>query len=62
MKTATIEELAYIMREAKADGKPQPIFFLDAGASKTGNIPLVREIVQNILERYFDNPKKRNFS
>jgi len=38
MKTTTIEQLAYIMKQAKKRDKPKPIFFLGAGASKTAGI------------------------
>ncbi len=57
MKTSTIEDLAYLIREAKEQEIPQPIVFLGAGASKTGGIPLASEIVENILDRYKRNPK-----
>jgi hypothetical protein len=57
MNEATIDELAYHMKMAKADGLPAPIFFLGAGASKTGNIPLVGEIIADILENHQDNPQ-----
>ncbi|MBD8488011.1 SIR2 family protein [Echinicola sp. CAU 1574] len=56
MKTITIEELAYLMKDAKEQEEPRPIFFLGAGASKSGNIPLAKEIVKDILDRYSDNP------
>ena len=59
MKTTTIEELAYLIKEAKKRYQPQPIVFLGAGASKTGGIPLAGKIVQDILEKYKDNPKVR---
>ena len=57
MKEATIPELAYFMKEAKGEGKRAPIFFLGAGASKTGGIPLAGEIIKDILEQNADNPK-----
>lgn len=57
MKEATIEELAYSMKRAKAAGKPAPIFFLGAGASKSGDIPLAHEIVKDILKQNADNPR-----
>jgi len=44
------------LKQAKQDGEPQPIFFLGAGASKSGNIPLAQEIVKDILKKYPDNP------
>jgi hypothetical protein len=56
MKTATIEELAYFIKQAKANGR-SPIFFLGAGASKTGGIPLAGEIVDDILKNHSDNPR-----
>ncbi len=57
MKTATIEELSYHLKEAKKDNLPAPIFFLGAGASKTGGVPLANEIVTDILSKYSENPK-----
>lgn len=57
MNTASIEELAYLLKQAKARKLPQPIFFLGAGASKTGGIPLAKEIVKDVLEKYKDSPK-----
>ena len=55
MKTATIDDLAYLMKNA--GDRPKPIFFLGAGASKTGDIPLAGEIVTDILENHVDDPK-----
>jgi len=57
MKETTIEELAYFIKQAKADNQPQPIFFLGAGASVTGGIPLANSIVKDILEKYPENPR-----
>ena len=57
MEKATIEELAYIIKQAKQNNQPMPIFFLGAGASKTGKIPLAQDIVKEILEKYSDSPK-----
>jgi tetratricopeptide (TPR) repeat protein len=57
MKKSTIEELAYQIKQAKDEGLPKPIVFLGAGASKTGGIPLACEIVEEILDRYKNNPK-----
>ncbi len=54
MKTATIKYLAHAIKE----GKSKPIFFLGAGASKTGQIPLANEIVKDILTKYPDHPLK----
>jgi len=56
METATIEQLAYDMKEAKANNR-SPIFFLGAGASRTGGIPLANEIAETILAEHADNPR-----
>jgi len=60
MKTATIEEIAYIIKQSKANEQPKPIFFLGAGASKTGGIPLARDIVKDILIKYSEAPSIKN--
>ena len=60
MKSATIEDLAYYIQEAHKKNKPKPIVFLGAGASVTGGIPLAKEIAQDILKKYSDNPKIKN--
>lgn len=60
MKNETIEDLVYILKKAKNDNQPRPIFFLGAGASKSGNIPLANDIVKHILEKYSDAPKIKN--
>jgi hypothetical protein len=57
MKYATIKDLAYVINQAKQHHLPSPIVFLGAGASKTAGIPLAAVIVEDILERYADNPK-----
>ena len=57
MKAASIEELALLMKQAKEEGSHKPIFFIGAGASKTGGVPLANEIVSDILEKFGDNPK-----
>ncbi len=57
MKSATIKELAYVIKEAKKANLPSPIVFLGAGASKTGGLPLASEIVEDILREYSGNPK-----
>lgn len=56
MKEIKIKQLAYYLKEAKKKNKPQPIFFLGAGASVTGDIPLARKITCDILEKFSDNP------
>lgn len=62
MNTATIEDLAYLLKQAKNKGLPQPIVFLGAGASKTGGVPLARDIVKDILEFYKENPKVKRLA
>jgi len=57
LKESTIEELAYFIKEAKNDKQRQPIFFLGAGASATGNIPLAKGIAKDILKVYPNNPR-----
>ncbi|WP_419768451.1 TPR end-of-group domain-containing protein [Arcobacter sp.] len=56
MQESTIEELAYLLKEAKKGNINQPIVFLGAGASKSGGIPLAGDIVSDILKDYKDNP------
>lgn len=53
MRKVEIEDLAYLIKNLKE----KPIVFLGAGASKTGNIPVAKTIVEDILEKYKDNPK-----
>ena len=53
MRKVEIEDLAYLIKNSKE----KPIFFLGAGASITGNIPIAKTIVEDILEKYKDNPK-----
>ena len=56
MNEIKIEELAYLLREAKDANQPQPIFFLGAGASVSGNIPLANEISEIIINKFKDSP------
>lgn len=56
MKEIRIEHLAYLLKQAKRNNQPQPIFFLGAGASRSGNIPLASEIIIQILNDYSENP------
>ncbi|WP_373511719.1 hypothetical protein, partial [Persicitalea sp.] len=56
MKKILIEELSYLLKEAKKNSQPQPIFFLGAGASVSGNIPLAGDIQKHILDKFSDNP------
>ena len=57
MEKTTIEELAYFLKEAKKEGKPSPIFFLGAGASRSGGVLLANEIISDILDKYAENPR-----
>ena len=52
MKEITIEELGYLIKQAKN----KPIFFLGAGASVSGDIPLAGDIVKDILSKYNKSP------
>jgi len=56
MKEIKIEHLAYLLKIARKKGQHQPIFFLGAGASRSGKIPLANEIVSQILDDYSDSP------
>ena len=56
MKEITIEHLSYMLKQARNKNKPQPIFFLGAGASRSGKIPLASEIIKKILQDYQDSP------
>lgn len=56
MKEIKIEHLAYLLKQAKEKKQPQPIFFLGAGASRSGNIPSAGEIIKQILKDYSNNP------
>ena len=55
MRKADIEDLAYLIKNSKE----KPIIFLGAGASITGNIPIAKTIVEDILKKYKDNPRVR---
>ncbi len=56
MKEITIEELAFFLKQAQDDDRPKPIFFLGAGASVTGGIPLAETITEDILREHKHNP------
>ena len=56
-ETATIEELAYYIKQANKEHLPKPIFLLGAGASISGDIPGVKRICEDILSKYSVNPK-----
>ncbi len=57
MKEISIEDLAYHLKQASDRGLPKPIFFLGAGASFSGRIPLASGIETIIKENYADNPE-----
>lgn len=61
MKSAKIEDLAYLIKEAKDKNQEKPIVFLGAGASKSGGIPLASEIVEDILEKFKDKPAIKRY-
>lgn len=62
MKEIKIDHLVYSLKQAKKNNQAQPIFFLGAGASTTGAIPLAGQIVKKILEDYADNPFIKDLS
>ena len=43
MSEIKIDHIAYLFKEAKDNNQPEPIFFLDADASRTGGISLTNE-------------------
>ena len=45
MKEISVENLAYYLKQAGDRNLPKPIFFLGAGASVSGKIPLDIDIV-----------------
>lgn len=53
----TLNYLAFLIKEAKNNNQPCPIVFLGAGASKSGGIPLAREIIEDIKTKYKSNSK-----
>jgi tetratricopeptide (TPR) repeat protein len=55
MREKSISQLAYDLKQVK-EQKSKAIFFLGAGASVTGSIPLAKDIAKEILEKYADNP------
>ncbi len=58
MNEASIEDLADLMYDAKETKEgPQPIFFLGAGASVSGGIPLSKTIIDDIFKKYPRNRK-----
>lgn len=56
MRQITVKQMAHLLKEAKNEGLPQPIFFLGAGASASGNIPTAKDIIKIIQVKYLQNP------
>ncbi|MGB6128477.1 MAG: tetratricopeptide repeat protein [Psychrilyobacter sp.] len=54
---ATMDDLVYMLKQAKQESQPLPVFFLGAGVSKSGNIPLAFEIQNDILKGFSNNPR-----
>lgn len=52
----TIEDIAYLIKQAKYSKENKPIIFLGAGASASAGIPLVDEIIRDILKLHEDKP------
>ncbi|MBO6185601.1 MAG: hypothetical protein J6O88_13085 [Chryseobacterium sp.] len=52
----TIEDIAYLIKQAKDKDENKPIIFLGAGASASAGIPLVGKIIEDILELHKDKP------
>lgn len=52
----TIEDIAYLIEQANKRGENKPIVFLGAGASVSAGIPLVGNIIDDILELHKDKP------
>ncbi len=55
MREKSISQLAYDLKLVK-EQKSKAIFFLGAGASVTGSIPLAKDIAKEIQAKYADNP------
>lgn len=57
MKKNTIEYLAYLLDEAKKnEGREKAIVFLGAGVSVSAGIPLTATIVEDIKDKFSNNP------
>jgi hypothetical protein len=54
MREKSISQLAYDLKQVK-EQKSRAIFFLGAGASVTGGIPLAKDIAKEIQTRYTTN-------
>ncbi|WP_158441684.1 tetratricopeptide repeat protein [Nonlabens dokdonensis] len=57
-----IQDLAYLIKQAKDNNEPKPIVFLGAGASVSGGIPLANGIIERILKDFKDKPAIINLS
>ena len=62
MKEITIEQLAYRLVKAKSNKLPGAIFFIGAGASVSGGIPLANTLTNQILRDFNDNPLIRDIN
>lgn len=58
----TIEDIAYLIEQANKRGENKPIVFLGAGASVSAGIPLVGNIIDDILELHKDKPSIKRLS
>ncbi len=56
MREKEIRHLAYRLKKEKEDSGKGAIVFLGAGASVTGNVPLAKDVIKDILDLYADSP------
>ncbi|ROH92794.1 hypothetical protein EGI15_11280 [Chryseobacterium cucumeris] len=56
MEKRTIEDIAYLIKQAEKNKENKPIIFLGAGASVSAGIPLAGKIVKDILNIHKDKP------
>ncbi|RTZ50298.1 hypothetical protein EJ377_10620 [Chryseobacterium arthrosphaerae] len=57
----TIEDIAYLIKQAKEKKDNKPIVFLGAGASASAGIPLVKDIINDILELHKNKPSIKDY-
>jgi len=65
MKTASIDHLVYAINNSnpqQGESKSGAIFFLGAGMSATGNIPLASKIASDIKVEFSENPRIKEIS
>ncbi|MBK9935673.1 MAG: hypothetical protein IPP05_16395 [Cytophagaceae bacterium] len=60
MKHRSIEDIVYIIENAKKNNLPKPIILIGAGVSITAGIPGTNSIVEKILEDFSEKPSIRN--